>query len=331
MTAYRMQGDRSTCDVLDLSVAAPIGTMESTDCRIGVFHSERIMHKRAFTLIEVLVVVAIIALLISILAPALRRAREQAKLVACCANLRSQGVVLQQYTSDHGGRFPPQRVDDIGRDTLLINRILARFQGEPFPITEELGPTPAGIWRCPSVAPQADTDTRWTHSGIIHHAPNSWLFNAVWIFRPDPPVITAYALDGWADRFATSQWRLADRIRRPGETISLMDNANFSSRGHGSENREAYQSIGRACQVIRDAGDPECGDKRGSHDALSRRPALFLDGHVDSLPSTKRYWHDSLNVYHPGGDPAREVELHAREVRHFMWFIEPEELARSGD
>ena len=44
---------------------------------------------KGFTLIEVLVVVAIIALLISILLPSLSRAREQARKVACMANMRT--------------------------------------------------------------------------------------------------------------------------------------------------------------------------------------------------------------------------------------------------
>jgi len=57
---------------------------------------------RAFTLIELLVVVAIIALLISILLPSLSRAREQARIGTCLANLRSITQSGISYCMDNG-------------------------------------------------------------------------------------------------------------------------------------------------------------------------------------------------------------------------------------
>jgi len=61
---------------------------------------------RGFTLIELLVVIAIIALLMAILMPALKRVKQQAKTIACRANLKQWGVIFAMYTGDNDGSFP---------------------------------------------------------------------------------------------------------------------------------------------------------------------------------------------------------------------------------
>lgn len=60
----------------------------------------------AFTLVELLVVIGIIAILVSILLPALNKARESGKSVRCLSNLRQMGVALSIYQSEWDGFIP---------------------------------------------------------------------------------------------------------------------------------------------------------------------------------------------------------------------------------
>ena len=62
--------------------------------------------RAAFTLLELLVVVAIVAALVALLLPALAGAREQARRVACASNLRQLHAAFMMYAQDNRGKFP---------------------------------------------------------------------------------------------------------------------------------------------------------------------------------------------------------------------------------
>ncbi len=68
--------------------------------------------KKGFTLIELLVVVSIIALLVSILLPALGKAREQAKAVLCLSNVRQMSLGLRYYAEANEDRAMTYSDDD---------------------------------------------------------------------------------------------------------------------------------------------------------------------------------------------------------------------------
>ena len=62
--------------------------------------------RTAFTLVELLVVISVIALLVGLLLPALVAARKAARIAICGSNLRQHGVGMNAYQVDNGGYYP---------------------------------------------------------------------------------------------------------------------------------------------------------------------------------------------------------------------------------
>ena len=76
--------------------------------------------KKAFTLVELLVVISIIALLIALLLPALAQAKQTANSAVCSNNLRQMSMAIQEYQASwSGARFP------FWKDTLADNALEA--------------------------------------------------------------------------------------------------------------------------------------------------------------------------------------------------------------
>ena len=97
--------------------------------------------RAAFTLVELLVVIGIIALLMAILLPSLSRAREQSRRVKCLANLRSLGHAMYLYANDFRDRLPngnlPGDANPANGDQVLVA------------MAKQYNLTP-GIFYCPS-------------------------------------------------------------------------------------------------------------------------------------------------------------------------------------
>jgi len=101
-------------------------------------------HQQAFTLIELLVVIAIIALLMGILMPALQRARESGRAIACQSNLRQWGVCWSMYLQDNDFKFTVGFDSAGGGYYSWMDRMVPYYQNETIfscPTTKK-GPGP---------------------------------------------------------------------------------------------------------------------------------------------------------------------------------------------
>ena len=112
------------------------------------------LRSQAFTLVELLVVVAIIGMLASLALPSLRSAAEKAKGARCLGNLRQIGVTVQQYVADpaNNNQFPPiYNVGGNGNADAGANASVASASSllQPLAALSSYGLT-MGLLTCPS-------------------------------------------------------------------------------------------------------------------------------------------------------------------------------------
>jgi prepilin-type processing-associated H-X9-DG protein/prepilin-type N-terminal cleavage/methylation domain-containing protein len=178
------------------------------------------IHLAAFTLVELLVVVSIIALLIAILLPSLRGARDQAKAAACLSNMRQMGIAAGMYADENNDYFPQT---SHGSALGVWVRTLERQVGNTL------------LYRCP-----ADRSTDWFSANdspaeqLINDRRASYAVNIYLSPELTPP-------PGSPDPTPRYGYTRRGRIRHPaitvhfGELVDTSDVKSFSDHIHADQ------------------------------------------------------------------------------------------------
>jgi prepilin-type N-terminal cleavage/methylation domain-containing protein/prepilin-type processing-associated H-X9-DG protein len=207
--------------------------------------------KRAFTLIELLVVIAIIAILAAMLLPALAKAKESGKRIACLNNLRQLSLAAQMYVNDSHSFYPPRSSTSRWPNVLYDN------YGKSL-----------NLLLCPDEITPPLSNGSSPSNNVADAAPRSYFIN------------------GWNDYFqSASDTGLNDgdsmnenTITQPSDTILLGEKA----ADHGDFYMDLLEGAGNDFTQILDQG--KHSTKAGSNYAFADGSARYLKSYTDLYP-----------------------------------------------
>ena len=287
------------------------------DNRTTARASGRTSSRFAFTLVELLVVIGIIAILISILLPSLASARRQANSVKCLASLKELGNAFNMYAINNKGYYPavydrmlplpnPER-----RWTEMVAPYISK-QAKDFKDYSDIGKIRANsvLWGCPE----------WTRSYQYDADPNNYkgvnVYNGYGMQYypgyPDKHVDSTNAFRSTATRVGyikQSFWgrRGANRLLI---ADSMLDNIQLPPAGYTQAVEFApFNPLGVTGSVFTtntfgiDARHIKPGSTKQAAKAQKGTNALFADGHAGPLSPKEAY--NAIRM--PGGDAAPTV------------------------
>ncbi len=262
------------------------------------------MKKRGFTLIELLVVISIIAVLMSILMPALGKVRAQAKNSMCKSNLRQWGVVMFMYTADNDGSFTVGHTEP-GSDwqkawnNCWAGILVSYYQGnKDFKLCPQAAKTIEQNGQAPFVAWSSSMHPLIPVGEYGSYGINWWINNA------HPKNLKEIIISG--EPYPTAYfWRRVDKVQNTHKVPMFLDSTFVLARArHDKDTPPATEMV-----YAQDYGISRMATNR--HNGFTN--GVFVDGHADSI-GIKQLWtlpwskgYDTHNRYTAAGGATPEI------------------------
>lgn len=275
----------------------------------GVESSSRL---RAFTLIELLVAISIIALMVSLLLPAMSAARQTGTAAQCLGNLRTLGQGLVMYTTDHADQLVPGRLPKIDNDNWRT-LVLGGFKYRPT-FLAMMG-TNVGIQAFADPMPSAtmldmfgEKGDRQNYSSRVYVCPATpeWTDERNGSYGYNYSFLGNSRLKTTSDITSFKNWPVsATRIKDPSRTVAVADSMGTAATV-GADHRMIYANNANEPERFGNEGfnldppkiAPANGESAGYPTErtaadprhLKKSSVMFVDTHVESMtPSQLGY------------------------------------------